>query len=96
VAGAADNEGCSVSANQYKNPVSNRSRQFHAALASACLPRIDKVTVPILSIRDDRLSHDRTGVLYRIGDYFFALTASHHLRGTVDKNIPCLYGGSRS
>jgi hypothetical protein len=32
--------------------------------------------------------HDRTGVLYRIGDRRFVLTAAHHLRGIVQHNIP--------
>jgi hypothetical protein len=68
--------------------VSARSREFHASLASACLPRIDNATVPILGIQDDQFRHDRTGVLYRVAGHHFVLTAAHDLRKIVELNIP--------
>src|SRR5262245_49090124 len=63
-------------------------RDFLASTESNCLPRIEKATVPILGVQENHIRHDRTGVLYRIGDHHFILTAAHDLRQIVQANIP--------
>lgn len=62
--------------------------QFLAAVGSEILPQIDRATVPLVGIQDDEIRHDRTGVLYRIADHHFILTASHYLSGIIKHNIP--------
>lgn len=42
-----------------------------------CATSIAAATVPLVAMQDDRFVHDRTGVLYRIGDRHLILTASH-------------------
>ncbi|MEK6676790.1 MAG: hypothetical protein AABZ47_14195 [Planctomycetota bacterium] len=52
---------------------------------------VDKIaaaTVAILGIQNERIVHDRTGVLYQIGGESFILTASHDLQGIVKSKIP--------
>src|SRR5262245_45903353 len=63
-------------------------RDFLASTESNCLPGIEKATVPILGVQENHIRHDRTGVLYRIGDHHFILTAAHDLRQIVQANIP--------
>lgn len=64
-----------------------RVREFHVALTKTCLPRIDRATVPIIAAHNDKIVHDRSGVLYRIGSHHFVLTAAHDLREIVQQNI---------
>jgi hypothetical protein len=52
------------------------------------MPKIGSVTVPILGIQNDRIVHDRSGILYQVGGHHFVLTAAHHLRTIVHENIP--------
>jgi hypothetical protein len=68
--------------------LSERSRAFFATIIESCLRRIDRVLVPILGVQDDQIRHDRTGVLYRIADDHFVLTAAHDLQEIVKANIP--------
>ncbi len=77
-----------MSADSAQRPVSNRGREFLASLHSSCLSRINRTTVPILGIQDDKIVHDRTGILYRIGGHDFVLTAAHDMRQIVGLNIP--------
>ena len=71
-----------------KPEISKRSQEFHAAINEHCLPRIERATVPILGVQNDKIVHDRTGVLYQVGTDHFVLTAAHDLREIVQQNIP--------
>lgn len=71
-----------------KPTLSERSREFFASINETCLPRIDRATVPILAVQNDEIVHGYTGVLYRIADHHFVLTAAHKLRQIVEANIP--------
>ncbi len=62
--------------------------KFFAEIHDGCIPRIDRATITTVGIQDDEIKHDRTGVLYRITDDHFILTAAHKLRGIVDLEIP--------
>lgn len=55
-------------------------------LTQRCIGCIDSVTVPIFCVQDEEVRHDRTGVLYRIADHRFLLTASHALREIVQRH----------
>ena len=68
--------------------ITERSRKFFDETNKSCLPQIDRFSVPILAVQDDRILHNRTGVLYRIANDYFVLTASHKLPETVNANIP--------
>ncbi len=71
-----------------QNESSDRSRKFFAEINTGCVRRIDRASVPILGVQDDKIVHDRTGVLYRIAGHHFVLTAAHDLRPIVEANIP--------
>ena len=68
--------------------LSERSRRFFETINQSCLRRIDRVSVPILGVQDDQIRHDRTGVLYRVANDHFILTAAHSLQKIVEANIP--------
>lgn len=70
------------------NSLKPRSAKFFAEINDVCLPRIDRATVTTVGVQDDKVRHDRSGVLYRIGDEHFILTAAHQLKATVEWNIP--------
>lgn len=57
-------------------------------IAESCIPRIQLATVSVLGVMNDKIIHDRTGVLYKVGDHHFVLTAAHNLREIVQRNIP--------
>jgi hypothetical protein len=44
--------------------------------------------VPLLGVQNEKIVHDRTGVLYRVGGHHFILSASHDLKQIVEHNIP--------
>lgn len=67
---------------------SRRPKGFFERLREEILPGIERSSVPLYGAHDDNLIHDRTGVLYRIGDHYFILTAAHKLREYVKHNIP--------
>ncbi len=71
-----------------KVEISKRSQEFHKAISELCLPRVERATVPILGVQNDRIVHDRTGVLYQSGTHHFVLTAAHDLLAIVQNNIP--------
>jgi hypothetical protein len=56
------------------------------------VPRIVKATVPFYAIQDDKIKRDRSGVLLRVGDELFILTASHDLRAIVNHQIHLYVG----
>ena len=56
------------------NPVFDK---FCDTLRKECIPGIENATVTLVAIQDEKIVHDRTGVLYRVGDHHFILTASH-------------------
>lgn len=68
--------------------LSDKEREFFVTIDKTCLPRIDRASVPILGIQGDKIVHDRTGVLYRIGGNHFVLTAAHKLQRIVESSIP--------
>ncbi len=70
------------------SPISERSRKFFDETSKSCLPKIDRFSIPILGVQDDQIRHDRTGVLYRIANDYFVLTAAHDLPEIVNANIP--------
>jgi len=68
--------------------MAKRSQEILEQIGSTCIPRMNDLTVPILTITNERICHNRTGVLYRIGDRHFVLTAAHKLRAKVENNTP--------
>ena len=68
--------------------LSNRIGDFFATINETCLQRIDRVSVPVLGVQNGEIQHDRTGILYRIADEHFVLTAAHDLHQIIKANIP--------
>ncbi|MHC4177596.1 MAG: hypothetical protein ACYSWU_08820 [Planctomycetota bacterium] len=56
--------------------------------AAESAAEIAKVTVPFYGFQDDEVKRDRTGVLYRIADHHFILTAAHDLLEIIQSQIP--------
>jgi hypothetical protein len=52
------------------------------------VPIFDCATVALYRIQDERFALNNTGVLLRIADDVFILTASHHLRKKVHNSVP--------
>jgi len=76
---------------------SPRAAQLPLELMKECVPEIEAATVPIGGVQEEQFVHDRTGVLYRVGDQHFVLTASHapsknrddlDLRAIIENNVP--------
>lgn len=65
---------------------------FFEQVRQDAIPRIVRATVPFYAVQDDKIKRDRSGVLVRVGDEYFILTASHELKAIVEANI-CLYVG---
>jgi hypothetical protein len=61
---------------------------FLTRLKAEGIPRIEKAAVAFYGVQDEQVKRDRTGVLYRIADLHFILTASHGLRQIVQNKIP--------
>jgi len=68
--------------------LSNQSGDFFATINETCLRRIDRASVPVLGVQENEIRHDRTGILYRIADEHFVLTAAHKLHQIIEANIP--------
>ena len=47
--------------------------KFFERIRKECIPSIDAATVPLVAVQNSRIVHDRTGVLYQIGDHHFEL-----------------------
>jgi hypothetical protein len=71
-----------------ENHLPERHRQFFTDINEGCLRRVDRASVPLLGVQDEKIVHDRTGVLYRAGGHHFILSASHSLQKIVEHNIP--------
>ncbi|HUT88449.1 MAG TPA: hypothetical protein VMY37_03040 [Thermoguttaceae bacterium] len=56
--------------------------------AEHCAAAADNVTVRLFGVQDNEVKRDRTGVLYRVADQHFILTAGHDLQGIVEHDIP--------
>lgn len=67
--------------------LSERARVFNAAVTESCIPRIDRATVPLIIVQNGKITHDRSGVLFQVGDHCFVLTAAHDLPEMVGQNI---------
>ena len=66
----------------------NQVHKLFATINETCVTRIDRASVPVLGVQDNEILHDRTGILYRIADEHFVLTAAHYLHQIVKANIP--------
>jgi hypothetical protein len=64
---------------------------FHRVNDEA-VPTFDRATVAFYGVQNEKIVKDRTGVLLRIADTMFILTASHDLREIVQNNIPLYVG----
>jgi len=65
---------------------------FLQRVSNELIEKIRKATIPIYAIQNDRVVRDRSGVLLKVGDDCYILTASHDLREIVQNNI-YLYAG---
>jgi len=70
----------------------DRAARFLERVAKEALPRIIGATVPFYAIQNDQVKRDRSGVLLRIGDEYFILTASHNLKAIVESQIHLYVG----
>jgi len=62
--------------------------EFFQHVRDEAVPVFDRATVGFYGVQDNRIVKDRTGVLLRIADVLFILTASHDLREIVQSDIP--------
>lgn len=69
------------------NPATVAERLIKKCAAESA-GEIAKVTVPLYGLQDDEIKRDRTGVLYRIADHHFILTAAHGLRKIIQAHVP--------
>ena len=51
---------------------------------------IEAATVPLYGFQDNQVKQDRTGILFRVADKHFILTAAHRLRKILGAEIPLL------
>lgn len=64
--------------------------------AEHCAAAADNVTVRLFGVQENEVKRDRTGVLYRVADEHFILTAGHDLQGIIDHEIPLFLLPSRA
>lgn len=57
---------------------------FSLRVEQRCIPTIEKATVALVGVQNDKFVHDRTGVLFRFAGHHFILTAAHAGDGTAD------------
>src|SRR5260370_37093700 len=62
--------------------------EFFQRVREEVIPTFDRATVAFYGVQDEGIAINRTGVLLRIADAGFILTASHRLREKVQKSIP--------
>jgi hypothetical protein len=60
------------------------------------IPRLVRATVPFYAVQNDKIVRDRSGVLLRIADRYFILTASHDLEAIIHNEIHLYVGWSES
>lgn len=76
-----------------KRKVADFIRRVH----DEAVPTFERATVAFYGVQNGRIVKDRTGVLLRIADAMFILTASHDLREIVQQNIPlCISWNERT
>ena len=63
-------------------------RDFFRRVHDEVVPRIAAATVPIYGCQDNQVKLDRTGILFRLVDTHFILTAAHKLLKIVGYEIP--------
>ncbi len=66
------------------NNASHPAEDLSNQIAQKCIPTIEKSTVALVGIQNEKIVHDRTGVLYRIAGHHFIITASHAGNGGKD------------
>ena len=62
--------------------------EFFQRVLEEAVPMFDRATVAFYGLRDERFVLNSTGVLLRIADAVFIITASHHLRKKVLNSVP--------
>ena len=77
-----------MSTDESQKMLPDQIRELFGIINDTCLKTIDRTSVPILGIQDGEIRHDRTGILYKIADDHFIITASHDLHQIVKANIP--------
>jgi hypothetical protein len=65
-----------------------RVADFFRRVSHDAVPSFDHARVAFYGVQNEKIVKDRTGVLLRIADAMFILTASHDLREIVQNNIP--------
>ncbi len=73
-----------------KTPSSKQVAALFKRFENEAGPICERATVAIYGLQNDRIIKNRTGVLFRIADVTFVLTASHELKEMVDGKIPIL------
>ncbi len=63
---------------------------FLCRVRDEAIPKIDASTVPIYGFQDKQVKQNRTGVLFRIADTHFILTAAHVMQEIIQARIPLL------
>jgi len=61
---------------------------FFYRIREEAFPRIEAASVPIYGFQNDEVRQDRTGILFRIADAYFILTAAHNLQAIIQARIP--------
>lgn len=62
--------------------------EFFQRVRVKAVPRFDRATVAFYGVHNERVVKERTGVMLRIANSVFILTASHYLRENVKNSIP--------
>lgn len=75
-------------------PLSPFVSDFLERVKKEIVPTIVDATVPFYAVQNDRIVRDRSGVLLRVGDEHFILTASHDLKAIVENDIYLYVGWS--
>ena len=70
--------------------------QFLARVRDEAFSSIEAATVPIYFFQNDKIGQNRTGVLFKIADTHFILTAAHQLQAILENNIPLCADFSRT
>lgn len=78
--------------NEDSSEAADRAAEFMTRVQEEALPRIVNSTVPFYAVQDDQVKRDRSGVLLRIADEHFILTASHKLKAIVEAQIHLYVG----
>lgn len=71
---------------------SELTTKFLKRVQQEALPWIVNSTIPFYGVQDDQIKRDRSGVLLRLADSYFILTASHDLKEFVEHKIPLYVG----